>query len=156
MKKNFIIFFLFLPLALLCACSAETAEQEEINRCSICDQETSSQIYFDDYYGCGYVCADCFLSSPDDFIRCQDCGTVVRREYGLDIQVCEKCREAYYRTCIFCENRLFHRDEMARAGKYCLCARCALDLALRFDSEEEIIRYIEARDSLPYSGFYDG
>lgn len=150
------MFFLLFPLTLLCACGNEAVVQEEVNRCSICSRETSSQIYFDDYYGSGYVCADCFLSSPEDFIRCQDCGTVERREYGVEIQVCERCREAYYRTCIFCEDTLFHRDEMARAGKYCLCAQCALDLALRFNSEEEIIQHIEAISSLPYSGFYDG
>lgn len=156
MNRICFTFGLLFASALLCACSAGTKTHEEVNLCSICTQETSSQIYFDDYYGHGYVCADCFLSAPEDFIRCQDCGAVVRREHRTDIQVCERCREAYYRTCILCEDRLFHRDEMARVGKYCLCARCTLDLALRFDSEEEIIRYIEANDSLPYSGFYDG
>ena len=155
MKKFYFTFILLLVMGLFCACDARTASKEGINQCYICKRETSSQIYFDDYYGYGYLCADCFLSSPEDFIRCQDCGTVARNHWG-DIQVCENCLEAYYRTCVLCDDRLFHRDEMARAGQYCLCAQCAFDLALHFDTEDEIIRHIEDIAPLPYSSFYSG
>lgn len=141
-----------LILVSLCSCGASSPSIVEMNQCYICQRQTASSISFDD----GYICADCFLSSPEDFIRCQDCGTVTHKDPWINLQVCENCREAYYRTCVLCEDRLFHRDEMARVGKYCLCAQCAFDFALRFDTEEEIIRYIEEISSLPYSGFYNG
>lgn len=158
MKRVFSLFLsAILMLFLLASCSVGMAERENATRCAICSNETSSQLFFDAYSG--YVCSDCILSSPDDFVICPDCGVVTSKD-DIDLypnwesQVCQTCREKYYRVCIFCEDTPFHRDEMVRAGGYCLCADCAFMLALKFDNEDEVIKYIEENSLLPTYGYY--
>lgn len=152
--KRTLFFLITCCVFIFCACSSShsSSYDDDTTKCEFCGSQAT--ICYDDIF-LEYVCVDCLLENPNNFVICSICGKVddYMGKYDNARRTCSDCSEKYCRVCVLCEEP-YYRNDMVVIDGYCLCANDAFHLLIEHQSEEKIAEYIEQNLSIPRRSMY--